>query len=53
MNFSNPRPGAVLVKDGEARLLRQAERFEDIVRLDDHFAPSRAASQPLPRAAGI
>ncbi len=34
MNFSNPRPAAVLVNDGEISLLRQRESFEDIVRLD-------------------
>jgi diaminopimelate decarboxylase len=34
MNFSNPRPAAVLVKDGTAALIRRRETFNDIVRLD-------------------
>lgn len=34
MNFSNPRPAAVMVKDGDAVLIRKRETFEDIVRLD-------------------
>ena len=34
MNFSNPRPAAVLVSDGRARLVRARESFDDIVRLD-------------------
>lgn len=34
MNFSNPRPAAVMVNDGHSLLLRQRESFEDVVRLD-------------------
>jgi diaminopimelate decarboxylase len=34
MNFSNPRPAAVMVADGQARLLRERESFDDMVRLD-------------------
>ncbi len=34
MNFSNPRPAAVIVGDGDVRVARERERFEDIVRLD-------------------
>ncbi len=34
MNFSNPRPAAIMVKDGSARLIRERETFDDIVRLD-------------------
>jgi diaminopimelate decarboxylase len=34
MNFSNPRPAAVMVDEGECRVLRERETFEDIVRLD-------------------
>lgn len=34
MNFSNPRPGVVMVRDGHAELIRAPERFEDVVRLD-------------------
>ncbi len=38
MNFSNPRPGVVMVSDGKAELIRAQERFEDVVRLDTVFA---------------
>ncbi len=34
MNFSNPRPPAVMVSGGDASLIRTRESFEDIVRLD-------------------
>ncbi len=34
MNFSNPRPPIVRVRNGEHSLVRQRETFEDIVRLD-------------------
>lgn len=34
MNFSNPRPAAVMVRDGQALVFRGRESFEDIVRLD-------------------
>ena len=34
MNFSNPRPAAVMVKDGRASVIRQRESFENIVQLD-------------------
>jgi diaminopimelate decarboxylase len=34
MNFSNPRPSAVLVADGRATEIRGRESFEDIVHLD-------------------
>lgn len=34
MNFSNPRPAAVLVSGSDATLIRERETFEDIVRLD-------------------
>jgi len=34
MNFSNPRPSAVLVSGNQATLIRERETFEDIVRLD-------------------
>jgi diaminopimelate decarboxylase len=34
MNFSNPRPAAVMVKEGKAVMIRRRESFEDIVRLD-------------------
>lgn len=34
MNFSNPRPAAVLVSGTESSVIRERESFEDIVRLD-------------------
>jgi len=34
MNFSNPRPPAVMVTGAEVRPIRERESFEDIVRLD-------------------
>jgi diaminopimelate decarboxylase len=34
MNFSNPRPAAVMVKDGRAVEIRRRESFENIVQLD-------------------
>jgi len=34
MNFSNPRPAIVGVRNGASSLLRSRERFEDIVRHD-------------------
>jgi diaminopimelate decarboxylase len=30
-----PRPAAVLVRDGEARLIRRRETLEDLLRLDE------------------
>ena len=40
--FSRPRPGVVLVDNGVARVLRRAERFEDLVALDDSSDGARA-----------
>jgi len=34
MNFSNPRPAAIMVHKGEHRLLRGRETFEDVVARD-------------------
>jgi len=34
MNFSHPRPAAVMVNASRSSLLRQRESFEDVVRLD-------------------
>lgn len=34
MNFSNPRPAAVMVHDGKHRLIRDRETFEDVVARD-------------------
>jgi diaminopimelate decarboxylase len=34
MNFSNPRPAAVMVHDGTHRLIRDRETFEDVVARD-------------------
>lgn len=33
-NFSNPRPAAVMVEAGSARLIRRREEFSDLFRLD-------------------
>lgn len=33
-NFSNPRPAAVMVEAGSARLIRRREEFADLFRLD-------------------
>jgi len=35
MNFSNPRPSVVMVDDGQVKVLRARESFEDIVHLDE------------------
>ncbi|MDP9130728.1 MAG: hypothetical protein M3N35_10105, partial [Candidatus Binatota bacterium] len=46
MNFSNPRPAVVMVREGRPSLLRERESFQDIVRLDergDFRDSSRAA----------
>ncbi len=37
MNFSNPRPAAVIVRNGEAHLTRSAETFDHMVALDREF----------------
>ena len=50
MNFSNPRPAAVLVADGEATEIRERETFRDIVRLDT-FAT--ATPHDLPAGAAV
>ncbi|HZR01627.1 MAG TPA: hypothetical protein VFA81_00470 [Burkholderiales bacterium] len=34
MNFSNPRPAAVMVSGSDARLIRERESFDNIVQLD-------------------
>jgi len=34
MNFSNPRPAALMIQAGEPRIVRQRETYEDIVKLD-------------------
>lgn len=44
MNFSNPRPAAVVVCAGKANLIRVRESFDDIVRLDAGCDPSLAAA---------
>jgi diaminopimelate decarboxylase len=47
MNFSNPRPAAVMVQGGEATLIRSRETFEDIVAHDGvvlDAAPSSLAT---------
>ncbi len=35
MNFSNPRPAVVMVRDGVPHPIRERESFEDVVALDD------------------
>jgi len=52
MNFSNPRPGAVLVRDGQSRLIRRPESFEDMVRLDAPIWPSPEPDSGDSRTAG-
>jgi diaminopimelate decarboxylase len=34
MNFSHPRPAAVMVENGEERVIRRRESFEDVIALD-------------------
>lgn len=34
-NFSNPRPGAVMIEAGVPRLIRRREQFPDLMRLDE------------------
>lgn len=34
MNFSFPRPPAVMIRDGKVTMIRERESFDDIVRLD-------------------
>ena len=34
MNFSNPRPSAVMLRGGKTELIRERETFEDIISLD-------------------
>jgi diaminopimelate decarboxylase len=38
-SFSFPQPAIVMVDDGRCRLIRRAERFEDLVMLDDLALP--------------
>lgn len=45
MNFSNPRPAAVLVDNGKIRRLRERETFSDIVRLDHIGRDDRVSGQ--------
>jgi hypothetical protein len=60
MNFSNPRAAVVMVDGPQCRVLRERERFEDIVRLDQvpwrmPDAPPASQSDALahdPRLAG-
>lgn len=46
MNFSNPRPAAVMIEDGAARLVRARESFEDLVDLDELPAGERPRAPP-------
>jgi diaminopimelate decarboxylase len=45
MNFSNPRPAAVMVDEGRDWVIRERESFEDIVRLDDASGKSMAGGR--------
>lgn len=40
-SFSFPRPAVVMIEDGVPRLLRRAERFEDLIGYDELEAPRR------------
>jgi diaminopimelate decarboxylase len=40
-SFSFPRPAVVMIEDGNVRLLRRAERFEDLIEYDDLSSPPR------------
>jgi len=51
MNFSNPRPAAVMVDEDRDWLIRERESFENIVQLDGFEAVSGAAS-PSPVSSG-
>lgn len=35
MNFSHPRPAAVMVEHGQERVIRRRESFEDVIALDE------------------
>jgi diaminopimelate decarboxylase len=50
MNFSNPRPAAVMVSAAGATLIRERERFENIVQLDR--VPGLPATERQPTSAG-
>ena len=45
MNFSNPRPAAVMVNRGEAAVIRSREAFEDIVAHDGLAIGARATTR--------
>lgn len=49
MNFSNPRPAAVMIERGAATVVRERERFEDLVQLDGAALPDAAAARATPR----
>lgn len=44
MNFSNPRPAAVMVEDGMERVIRKREMFADVVALDEWANPPASQS---------
>ena len=50
MNFSNPRPAAVMVDAAGAGLIRERERFENIVQLD-RVPPAATLDAREPQAA--
>jgi diaminopimelate decarboxylase len=40
-SFSFPRPAVVMIEEGSPRLLRRAERFEDLIEYDELSPPRR------------
>jgi len=46
MNFSNPRPAAVMAYDDRCEVVRDRETFDDVVRLDHAFEAVSAAVEP-------
>lgn len=44
MNFSNPRPAAVMIENGDARVIRRRESFEHVVALDEPGPVERVQS---------
>jgi diaminopimelate decarboxylase len=47
-NFGGPRPGVVLVDGGEATVIRRAERYEDLARLETGLDGDPDEPDPAP-----
>ena len=45
-SFSFPQPAIVMIEDGKVKLLRRAERFEDMLHLDERSAETRLRQPP-------